>query len=139
MAEALRVEVEEVERSKGKEEGGGTLRALEALEFLTQEADPSGTTLVDARNRFNELSCLAMLWTEQHCWPAGARFAFNFFKHWAQLLLPQTGELPVTILSIEGVTQGDSLSMVLYGITHVPLVEDLQAADTGLLSPFFFG
>ena len=62
---------------KGVEGGGGTQRALEALEFLTQEAEPSGTTLVDACNGFNELSRLVMLWTVQHCWLAGARFAFN--------------------------------------------------------------
>ena len=42
--------------SKGEEGGGGTQRALEALEFLTQDAEPSGTTLVDARNGFNELA-----------------------------------------------------------------------------------
>ena len=53
---ALGMEVEEVEGREGEEEGGGTPRALEALEFLTQEAEPSGTTLVDARNGFNELS-----------------------------------------------------------------------------------
>ena len=87
--------------------GGRTQQALEALEFLTQDAEPSGTTLVDARNGFNELSRLAMLWTVRHRWPAGARFAFNCYKHWAQLLLHQPGETPDTILSIEGVTQGD--------------------------------
>ena len=74
---ALGMEVEEVEGREGEEEGGGTLRALEALEFLTQDADPSGTTLVDTRNGFNKLSRLAMLWTVRHRWPAGARFAFN--------------------------------------------------------------
>ena len=60
---ALEMEVEEVGASEGKKEGGGTQRSLEALEFLSQEADPSGTTLVDARNGFNEMSRLAMLWT----------------------------------------------------------------------------
>ena len=48
MEAALGMEVGEVEGREGKEEGGGTLRELEALEFLTQEADPSGTTLFDA-------------------------------------------------------------------------------------------
>ena len=67
----------------------------------------------------------------------GARFAFNYYKHWAQLLLRHPGELSVTILSIEGVIQGDPLSMVLYRITLVPLAEELQAADPGLLSPFY--
>ena len=117
--------------------GGGTQQELEALESLTQEADPSRTMLVDSCNGFNKLSRLAMLWTVRHCWPAGSRFAFNCYTHWSQLLLSQPGEPPVTILSREGVTQGDPLSMVLYGITLVPLVEDLRAADPGILSPFY--
>ena len=131
------MEVVEDEGSEGGEGGGGTLRALETLELLTQESEPSGTTLVDARNGFNELSRLAMLWTVRHGWTAGARFTFNCYKHWAQLLLHHTGELPVTILSREGFTQGDPLSMFLYGITLVPLAEDLRSADPGLLSPFY--
>ena len=57
------MEVEEDEGRELEEGGGGTQRALGALEFLTQEADLSGTTLVDARNGFTELSRLAMLWT----------------------------------------------------------------------------
>ena len=64
--EALGMEVEEGVRSEGEEEGGGTQRELEDLEFLTLEAEPSGTTLVDARNGFNELSRLEMLCTMQH-------------------------------------------------------------------------
>ena len=71
-----------------------------ALEFLTQESDPSGTTLVAARNGFNEMNHLAILWTVRHRWLAGARFAFNCYRDWAQLLLRQPGEPPVTILSI---------------------------------------
>ena len=134
---ALGMEVEEVEGREGEEEGGGTPRALESLEFLTQEADPSGTTLVDACNGFNMLSRLAMMWTIRHRWPAGARFAFNCYKNWAQILLRQPGELPVTIMSREGVTQGDPISMVLYRITLTPLAEELRAADLGLLSPFY--
>ena len=78
-----------------------------------------------------------MLWTVRHRWPAVAIFAFNLYKHWSQILLRQLGELPVTILSREGFTQGDPLSMVFYGITLVPLAEKLCAADTGFLSPFY--
>ena len=44
-----------------KKGGEGNPRALVALEFLTQYAYPSGTTIVDAHNGFNELSRLAML------------------------------------------------------------------------------
>ena len=38
LAKALRMEVEVDEGSEGEEGGGGNLRAMEALEFLTQEA-----------------------------------------------------------------------------------------------------
>ena len=55
---------------EGKEEGDGTQRLLGALEFLTQDAEISTTTPIDARNRFNDMSRLAMLWTTQDRWPA---------------------------------------------------------------------
>ena len=121
LAAAMETEMEKDRGSEGEDEGGGTLQALRALEFLTQEAKPSETTLVDARNRFNDLRRLAILWTVRHRLLAEARFALNCYKHWEQLLLRQPGELPVTILSREGVTQGDPLSMVMYGITLAPL------------------
>ena len=76
---ALEMQAEEDEGREGEEGGGGNQRALGALEFLTQEAEPSGTTLFDARNGFNELSRLAMLWTVRHRWPTGASFAFNCY------------------------------------------------------------
>ena len=67
----------------------------------------------------------------------GSRSALNFYRHWGQLLLRQTGEPPVKILSREGVTQGHPLLIVLYGITLIPLAKELRAADPGLLSPFY--
>ena len=56
---ALEMEVEET--GEGNEEGDGSLRTLRSLEFLTQDAEPSGTTLVDACYDFNELNRLAMM------------------------------------------------------------------------------
>ena len=88
---ALEMEVEEDRGSEVEERGDGTQRALGSLEFLTKDADPSGTTLVDARNGFNEISRLEMLCTVWHRWPAGASFTFNFYRHWVQLLLCQPG------------------------------------------------
>ena len=76
---------------KGEEEGEGFQQELGAFDFLTQDEEPSRTTLVDARNGFNDLSHFPMLWNLQHCWLAGARFAFNCYRHWAQLLLHQPG------------------------------------------------
>ena len=88
---ALEMGVEEYRGSEGEEGGGGTLRVLGAIDFFTQDTEPSGTTLVDARKSFNKLSRLAMLWTVRHRWLAGARFAFNCYRHWAKLLLSQPG------------------------------------------------
>ena len=70
------MDVEGDRESEGEEEGGRTLRALEALEFLTKEVETSGTMLVDARNGFNKMSQLAMLWTVRYLWQSEARFAF---------------------------------------------------------------
>ena len=77
LAATIDMEVEEDRGSEGEDEGGGTQRKLEALEFLAQEAEPSSTTLVDAYNGFKKLIQLAMLWTVRHRWPAGSRFVFN--------------------------------------------------------------
>ena len=60
------MEVEEDGGSKGKEGGDGNPRALGAIEFFTQDAELSRITLVDARNWFNKLSRLAILWTVRH-------------------------------------------------------------------------
>ena len=121
--------------SKVEEGGDGTQRALGSLEFRTLDAELSRTTLVDARNGFNELRRLVMLWTVRHRWPAGARLTFNCYRHWAQLILCHPGEPPVIILIQEGVTQGYPLLMVLCGINLVPLAEELRAADPGSFRP----
>ena len=54
-----------------------------------------------------------------------------------QLLLHQPGDTPVILLIQEGVTQCDPFSMVLYGITLFPLVEELRDAYSTLLSPLY--
>ena len=64
-----------------------TLRALVSTGLLTRELDPSGTTLVNARNGFNKLSRLVIMWTVQHIWTLDTRFVLNCYKHWAQILL----------------------------------------------------
>ena len=67
---ALGMEVEAEIGSKGEEGGDGTQRALVALEFFAQDAEPSRTMLVDYHIGFIDLSRLAMLWT---VWPASRR------------------------------------------------------------------
>ena len=54
----MEMEIEEYRGSEGEEGVDRTQRSLGALYFLTQDADPSGTTLVDSPNGFNELRML---------------------------------------------------------------------------------
>ena len=59
LEEELEMEVEE--EGKGEEGGDGTLRALGDIYFLTKKAEPSGKTIIDDRNRSNNLIRLEML------------------------------------------------------------------------------
>ena len=80
--------------------------------------------MVDAKNAFNEENRTAMLWTVRHLWPSGAMFAFNFYKHFAILVIRGKGTKDACIiLSKEGVTQGCPLAMVLYAIGFLPLTK----------------
>ena len=118
--------MEREEEGEGEGEGEYTPRALGATGFLTQEAEPIRTIIVDACNRFNKLSYLEIIWTAHHCWLARARFEFNFYKYWVNFLLGQPGESPVVLVSHEEVTQGDPLYMVVYNTTLVPLTNYLR-------------
>eukprot|EP00534_Pseudo-nitzschia_fraudulenta_P001034 CAMPEP_0201119006 /NCGR_PEP_ID=MMETSP0850-20130426/3183_1 /ASSEMBLY_ACC=CAM_ASM_000622 /TAXON_ID=183588 /ORGANISM="Pseudo-nitzschia fraudulenta, Strain WWA7" /LENGTH=295 /DNA_ID=CAMNT_0047384539 /DNA_START=18 /DNA_END=901 /DNA_ORIENTATION=+ len=100
--------------------------------------DPQGTLLVDAANGFNELGRKALFWTTRHRWPHGARFAFNCYRHSAQLVLRgEPGSRCSILLSREGVTQGDPLSMVLYGLSLVPLAETLRRSHPDVIQPWY--
>ena len=100
-------------------------------------ADPHGTLLVDARNGFNELGRKSMFWTVRHLWPTGSRFSFNCYRHAAQLVVRRK-DAPCSLLySREGVTQGDPLSMILYGLALVPLAESLRKAEPTVIQPWY--
>lgn len=52
--------------------------------------DPPRNVLVNARNRFNELSPKVMLWTIHHILPSGSQMVFNCYYHlviWLNMLL----------------------------------------------------
>ena len=65
--------------------------------------------LMDATNGFNSVNRAAVLRNSRVLWPSCSRFLFNTYKGYAFLLLKSSQEI---LLSKEGVTQGDSLSMM---------------------------
>eukprot|EP00957_Ditylum_brightwellii_P122456 9337871-Ditylum_brightwellii.AAC.1 len=103
-----------VGESAGEESGMEEGEAMEVEPMEAEEEEeparlvlgngPGGTTLVDARNGFNKLSRLAMLWTVRHQWQQGACFLFNCYHHWALLIIQQPSAPPVILHSKEGVT-----------------------------------
>jgi hypothetical protein len=104
----------------------GAIHAMQHVWAMHAEEEEWGFLLVDARNAFNELNRTAMLWTVRHEWPSGARFAFNCYRHHSTLMIRHNNGTGVTIPSREGVTQGDPLAMVLYGLAVLPLVRQLK-------------
>ena len=99
--------------------------------------DHEAVLMVDAYNGFNELSRKAMLWTVRHRWASGSRLVFNCYRHAAMLVLRRRTGPAETILSQEGVTQGDPLSMVVYGLTLVPLAELVRREVPGLAQAWY--
>jgi hypothetical protein len=86
------------------------------------EVEGYGMLLVDAANAFNAVNRAAALWNARILWPRCARFLFNSYRGFAFLLLQATADTSVILLSREGVTQGDPLSMFLYSIAIMPLI-----------------
>jgi hypothetical protein len=85
-----------------------------------------GFLLIDVRNAFNELNRTVMLWTVRHEWPSGERFTINCYKHWSILVIRGNNGTGVFLFSKEGVTQGDPILMVAYGIGVLPLIRQLK-------------
>ena len=63
-----------------------------------------------------------MLWAVRHEWPSGEQFEFNCYRHWATLVIRAGDGTGHFLYSKEGVTQGDTLTMVAYGMGILPLI-----------------
>ena len=79
-----------------------------------------------------------MLWAVRHEWPSGAHFTFNCYRHWDTLVVRDTGDGSVHFLhSKEGVTQGDPLAMIAYGIGVLPLIREIWGAHPRVTQPWY--
>ena len=68
-----------------------------------------------------------MLWAVLHEWPSGAQLTFNCYRHWIALVVRDTGDGSGHFLHRkEGVTQGDTLALITYGIRVFLLIRELR-------------
>jgi hypothetical protein len=117
---------------------GGGIHAIGELWRQYEEEEEWGFMFVDAANTFMELNWTAILWTIQHEWPSGARFAFNCYPHWATgAVIRGKGGTVVLIFSKEGVTQGDPLSIFGYGIGILSLIRRLKIEIPAVKQPWY--
>ena len=86
-----------------------------------------GFLLVDARNAFNEVNRIALLWNARHLWVKGSRFLFNCYRHHSPLMCRSPDGTTFLLYSQEGVTQGCPTAMVAYGIAVLPLAKELKS------------
>ena len=69
----------------------GAIHAMRVLWEEHQTEEDWVFLLIDARNAFNEETRTAMLWAVRNECPSGAQFMFNCYRHWATLVVRDTG------------------------------------------------
>ena len=64
-----------------------------------------------------------VLWNSRITWPRCSQYSFNTYRGWAPLVLKGSGSM---LHSKEGITQGDPLSMFIYAIATLPLINTVH-------------
>ena len=112
----------------GQEAGGEA--AIHAMRSLFREEGTDAILLVDASNAFNNLNRKVALLNIALLCPALSPVLTNCYRGDAQLFV--NGE---TMLSREGVTQGDPLAMAMFALASVPLIR--KVATDGAKQAWF--
>ena len=86
--------------------------------------DSHGMLVMDAENAFNSINRAALLWNIRILWPHASRFVFNTYRGWSPLIIKGHD---VGLYSSEGVIQENPLSMFLYALATLPLINQLQS------------
>ena len=78
-----------------------------------------------------------MMWVVQHEWPSGTQLTFNCYYHWATLMIWDMCVGGDSLYIKEGVTQGDPIPMIVYGILFLKLIQELRAAHPKITQPWY--
>ena len=78
-----------------------------------------------------------MLGTVRFKRPSGALFTFKCYQHWATLVVRNEYGSGYLLHIKEGVTQGDPLAMIVYGIGILPLIRELRSTHPHVLQPWY--
>ena len=101
---------------------GGAEAAIHAMKTIFEKDDTEGVILVDASNAFNSLNRHAALHNIQILCPNFATILINTYRLPTRLIILGAKY----ILSTEGTTQGDNLSMSFYALGTSPLLDALK-------------
>ena len=93
--------------------------------------------LADAKNVFNEINWVRMLWKVRHFWPSGDFFVFNCYRHWSSLVLWNGNGTASILHSREVMTQVDTLTIIAYGISILPLIKNLKCEIPDVTQPWY--
>ena len=102
----------------------GCEAAILAMRHQFDQEEVEGLLFVDASNAFNSLNRALMLRNIQAICPSLTTCVINLYRGNAELFVD--GE---TILSTEGTTQGDPLSMAIYALATLPLIDHVKQAN----------
>ena len=94
--------------------------------------------IVDSKNAFNEINWVGMIWTVRHLWPSGACFFFNCYRKWSSLVLRNINRINSFIHNTEGITQGDPLAMIAYGIWILTLINNTRWEIPDVTQPQYY-
>ena len=66
---------------------GGAIHSVRYIWDANVSTENWGFILADTKITFNEINCVAILWTVRHLWPSGARFIPKCCRQWSLRVL----------------------------------------------------
>ena len=78
-----------------------------------------------------------MLWAVRHEWTSAVHFTFNYYRHWSTLVIRDGGRTGNFMYNKDGMTQGEPLAMISYGLRVLLLIRELQEAHPNVTQPWY--